>query len=45
MEKKNRPGQLGSRVAQWSKELHFSARGVTTDPGSIPGSHLAEIGI
>jgi hypothetical protein len=28
---------LVSRVAQWSKALHLSARGVTTDPGSIPG--------
>ena len=27
----------GSRVAQWSKALHLSARGVTTDPGLIPG--------
>ena len=27
----------GSRVAQRSKALHLSARGVTTDPGSIPG--------
>jgi hypothetical protein len=26
-----------SRVAQWSKALHHSARGVATDPGSIPG--------
>nr|XP_029506346.1 von Willebrand factor A domain-containing protein 5A-like [Oncorhynchus nerka] len=25
------------REAQQSKALHFSARGVTTDPGSIPG--------
>ena len=28
---------IGSRVVQSSKALHFSARGVTTDPGSIPG--------
>ena len=27
----------GSWVKQWSKALHLSARGVTTDPGSIPG--------
>jgi hypothetical protein len=27
----------GSRVAQRSKALHLSARGVTTDPGLIPG--------
>ena len=27
----------GSRVVQWSKALHLSARGVTTDPGLIPG--------
>jgi hypothetical protein len=27
---------LGSRVAQRSKALHVSARGVTTDPGLIP---------
>jgi hypothetical protein len=27
----------GSRVAQRSKALHLSARGVTTDPGRIPG--------
>ena len=26
-----------SRVVQWSKALHLSARGITTDPGSIPG--------
>ena len=27
-----------SRVARWwSKALHLSARGITTDPGSIPG--------
>ena len=26
----------GFRVAQRSKALHFSARGVTTDPGLIP---------
>jgi hypothetical protein len=26
----------GHRVPQWSKALHLSARGVTTDPGSIP---------
>ena len=24
-------------MAQWSKALHLSARGVTTDPGLIPG--------
>ena len=30
-------GQSCSRVAQRSKALHLSARGVTTDPGSIPG--------
>ena len=37
------------RVAQWSKALHLSVRGVTTDPGTIPGcittgreSHRAE---
>jgi hypothetical protein len=24
---------VGSRVSQWSKALHLSARGVTTDPG------------
>ncbi|CDR06146.1 unnamed protein product [Oncorhynchus mykiss] len=28
---------MGFRVAQRSKTLHLSARGVTTDPGSIPG--------
>ena len=28
---------LGSRVAQRSKALHLSARGVITDPGLIPG--------
>ena len=28
---------VGSRVAQWSKALHLSARGNTTDPGLIPG--------
>ena len=28
---------LGSRVTQWSKALHLSARGVTTVPGSNPG--------
>ena len=27
----------GSRVAQQSNALHLSARGITTDPGSIPG--------
>jgi hypothetical protein len=27
----------GSRVVQQSNALHLSARGVTTDPGSIPG--------
>uniref|UniRef100_A0A8C7JI96 C3H1-type domain-containing protein n=1 Tax=Oncorhynchus kisutch TaxID=8019 RepID=A0A8C7JI96_ONCKI len=27
----------GSQVAQRSKALHLSARGITTDPGSIPG--------
>ena len=27
----------GSRVAQRAKALHLSARGVTTDPGLIPG--------
>jgi hypothetical protein len=26
-----------SQVAQLSKALHLSARGVTTDPGLIPG--------
>jgi hypothetical protein len=26
-----------SQVAQWFKALHLGARGVTTDPGSIPG--------
>uniref|UniRef100_A0A8C8F416 Peptidyl-prolyl cis-trans isomerase n=1 Tax=Oncorhynchus tshawytscha TaxID=74940 RepID=A0A8C8F416_ONCTS len=29
--------QIGSQVAQRSKALHFSARGVTTVPGSKPG--------
>ena len=27
----------GSRMVQRSKALHLSARGITTDPGSIPG--------
>ena len=30
-------GYLGSQVVQWSKALNLSARGVTTDLGSIPG--------
>ena len=30
-----------SRVVQWSKALHFSARGVTKDPGLIPASIMA----
>ena len=36
----NQSGRLvsmGSRVAQWSKALHLSDRGVTTDPGLISG--------
>jgi hypothetical protein len=28
---------LGSRVAQWSKGLHLSVRGITTVRGSNPG--------
>ena len=28
---------VGFQVAQRSKALHLSARGVTTDPGLIPG--------
>eukprot|EP00063_Salmo_salar_P069143 XP_014043978.1 PREDICTED: uncharacterized protein LOC106597293 [Salmo salar] len=32
---------LASRVAQRSKALHHSARGITTDPGSIPGCDAA----
>ena len=31
------PAVPGALVAQWSKVLHLSARGVATDPGSIPG--------
>ena len=27
----------GAAVVQWSKALHLSARGITTDPGLIPG--------
>jgi hypothetical protein len=30
-------GFKASRVAQWSKALYCSARGVTIDPGLIPG--------
>ena len=33
----NLPLTWGSQVVQWSKALHLSARGVTTDPGLIPG--------
>jgi hypothetical protein len=32
-------GCVGSLMTapEWSKALHLSARGITTDPGSIPG--------
>ena len=29
--------ERGSRVAQLSKALHLSAKGITTDPGLFPG--------
>ena len=35
--KKKGSKQVGSRVAQWSKTMHLSARCVTAVPGSNPG--------